>query len=255
MSKGSSLRLYKHQISPTLPRSVPPIYRKHKSYTMKTSQFLLGVAAAAGVQLISAATPAGSSPQVPNTLGLVFANNVVQPGELIAQSVVDAAQPSVYAPNPRNRNRGLKKHKPKKDQTYLFTLVDLNLPYFALPNTTDFASLVPGIGPNRTTRLHWFEYNVHAIPPHQQLQNFSAPLADYQGPMPPQGDEAHNYVLYLFEQPEGWKPEVGAMQRYNNASDSFARMNFSVEALSEQVGRPIAANYFLTENENNTKTA
>lgn len=73
--------------------------------------------------------------------------------------------------------------------------------------------------------------------------------------MPPQGDEAHNYVLYLFEQPEGWKPGVGAMQRYNNASDSFARMNFSVEALSAQVGRPIAANYFLTENENNTKTA
>jgi len=53
---------------------------------MKTSQYLLGVAAAAGVQLTSAATPAGSSPQVPNTLGLVFANNVVQPGELIAQS-------------------------------------------------------------------------------------------------------------------------------------------------------------------------
>jgi hypothetical protein len=53
---------------------------------MKTSQFLLGVVTAAGVQLTSAATPAGSSPQVPNTLGLVFANNVVQPGELIAQS-------------------------------------------------------------------------------------------------------------------------------------------------------------------------
>ncbi|THZ29090.1 hypothetical protein D6C91_01647 [Aureobasidium pullulans] len=234
--------------------SYPQLYPV-PSLPYTTSQFLLGVAAAAGVQLTSAATPAGSSPQVPNTLGLVFANNVVKPGELIAQSVVDAAQPSVYAPNPRNRNRGLKKHKPKKDQTYLFTLVDLNLPYFALPNTTDFASLVPGIGPNRTTRLHWFEYNVHAIPPHQQLQNFSAPLAEYQGPMPPQGDEAHNYVLYLFEQPEGWKPEVGAMQRYNNAGDSFARMNFSVEALSEQVGRPIAANYFLTENENNTKTA
>jgi phosphatidylethanolamine-binding protein (PEBP) family uncharacterized protein len=130
----------------------------------------------------------------------------------------------------------------------------LNLPFFALPATTDFASLVPGIGPNRTTRLHWFEYNVKAIPPRQMLQNFSAPVAEYQGPMPPKGDEAHNYVLYLFEQPEGWMPDQKAMASYANASDSFARMNFSVAALEKQVGCPIAANYFLVENENNTKS-
>ena len=49
--------------------------------------------------------------------------------------------------------------------------------------------------------------------------------------MPPLGDEPHNYVLYLFEQPEGWMPDQKAMAGYANASDSFARMNFSVKAL------------------------
>jgi len=73
--------------------------------------------------------------------------------------------------------------------------------------------------------------------------------------MPPRGDEPHNYVLYLFEQPEGWMPDQKAMASYANASDSFARMNFSVAALEKQVGCPIAANYFLVENENNTKSA
>ena len=118
----------------------------------------------------------------------------------ILQTVADAAQPTLYAPHPKLNNRNLKKHKSPgghNDKTYLFTLVDLNLPFFALPNTTDFASLVPGIGPNRTTRLHWFEYNVHAIPPRQTLQNFSAPIAEYQGPMPPLGDEPHNYLSLI----------------------------------------------------------
>lgn len=132
-------------------------------------------------------------------------------------------------------------------------MVDLNLPFFALPNTTDFASLVPGIGPNRTTRLHWFEYNVHSIPPHQTLLNFSTPIAEYEGPQPPQGDEPHNYVIYLFEQPEGYKPDFAAMKAYANET-SLARMNFSVSALEKQVGAPIAANYFMVENENNTKS-
>ncbi|KAI4850418.1 hypothetical protein E4T44_02763 [Aureobasidium sp. EXF-8845] len=222
---------------------------------MKPSQLFLGIAAAS-IQFAAAATPPGSEPQVPNTLGLAFDKNIVQPGELIDQAVADAAQPTLYAPHPRLNNRNLKKHKggPKKEKTYLFTLVDLDLPFFALPPTTDFASLVPGIGPNRTTRLHWFEYNVHAVPPRQMLQNFSAPVAEYQGPMPPKGDEPHNYVLYLFEQPEGWMPDEKAMASYANASDSFARMNFSVAALEKQVGCPIAANYFLVENENNTKS-
>lgn len=71
--------------------------------------------------------------------------------------------------------------------------------------------------------------------------------------MPPQGDEPHNYVLYLFEQPEGWKPDLSKVAAYANES-SLARMNFSVAALEAQVGKPIAANYFLVENENNTKS-
>jgi phosphatidylethanolamine-binding protein (PEBP) family uncharacterized protein len=91
------------------------------------------------------------------------------------------------------------------------------------------------------------------VPPRQMLQNFSAPVAEYQGPMPPKGDEPHNYVLYLFEQPEGWMPDLREVAAYANVS-SFARMNFSVAALEKQVGRPIAASYFLVENENSTKS-
>jgi hypothetical protein len=52
---------------------------------MKPSQLLLGIAAA-GIQFAAAATPPGSEPQVPNTLGLAFDKNIVQPGELIDQA-------------------------------------------------------------------------------------------------------------------------------------------------------------------------
>ncbi|KAI5201850.1 hypothetical protein E4T39_04977 [Aureobasidium subglaciale] len=226
---------------------------------MKPSQLLLGIAAAAAGG-VHAATPPGSDSQVPNSLGLVFDKNIITPGELVAQSVADAAQPSLfYTPHLKPGPRGLKKHPlplplPKPlDKTYLFTLVDLNLPFFALPATTDFASLVPGIGPNRTTRLHWFSYDNHALPPFFELKNQSVEIAEYQGPMPPQGDEPHNYVLYLFEQPKGFNPAVYLSKNYDE--DSFARMNFSIKALEQQVGAPVAANYFLVENENNTSTA
>ncbi|KAH0370277.1 PEBP-like protein, partial [Aureobasidium melanogenum] len=220
---------------------------------MKPSQVLLAVAAV-GVNVASAATPPGSTPQVANTLGIQFGKNNVQPGEMIDQVVADAGQPTLYFPSPKLSNRNLAKHPSPKDKTYIFTMVDLDLPFFALPNTTDFASLVPGIGPNRTTRLHWFEYNVHAVPPHLELKNFSTPIAEYEGPQPPQGDEPHNYVIYLFEQPEGYKPDLAAQKAYLNET-SLARMNFSVKALEEQVGKPIAANYFLVQNENNTKSS
>ncbi|KAI4730663.1 hypothetical protein E4T49_01606 [Aureobasidium sp. EXF-10728] len=218
---------------------------------MKPSQLLLGIAAA-GAQLATAATPPGSNPQVPNTLGITFGKNIVQPGEMIEQAVADAGQPTLYTPHPKLNNRNIKKH-PKHNKPYIFTMVDLNLPFFALPPTTDFSSLVPGIGPNRTTRLHWFEYNVYAVPPAQHLQNFSAPVADYEGPQPPQGDEPHNYVIHLFEQPEGWKPDQKAVESYRDEA-GLGRMNFSVQALEGQVGRPVAANYFLVQNENITKS-
>jgi hypothetical protein len=52
---------------------------------MKPSQLFLSIAAA-GIQFAAAATPSGSQPQVPNTLGLAFDKNIVQPGELIDQA-------------------------------------------------------------------------------------------------------------------------------------------------------------------------
>jgi hypothetical protein len=52
---------------------------------MKPSQLFFGIVAAS-VQFAAAATPPGSEPQVPNTLGLAFEKNIVQPGELIDQA-------------------------------------------------------------------------------------------------------------------------------------------------------------------------
>jgi hypothetical protein len=52
---------------------------------MKPSQFFFSVVAAS-VQFAAAATPPGSEPQVPNTLGLAFEKTIVQPGELIDQA-------------------------------------------------------------------------------------------------------------------------------------------------------------------------
>lgn len=60
---------------------------------MKPSQILFGIAAA-GVQFAAAATPAGSQPQVPNTLGIAFDKNIVQPGELIDQAGKSFPSPS-----------------------------------------------------------------------------------------------------------------------------------------------------------------
>jgi hypothetical protein len=59
-------------------------FRYHETI-MKPSQLFFSVVAA-GVQFAAAATPPGSEPQVPNTLGLAFEKNIVQPGELIDQA-------------------------------------------------------------------------------------------------------------------------------------------------------------------------
>lgn len=158
-----------------------------------------------------------------------------------AQTVADAAQPAVYY-------NTYDDHKTRKPDTYILTMVDLSLPFFALPPTTDFASLVPGVGPNRTTRLHWFEYDVTASGRFGALVNRSLPIAEYEGPQPPAGDIPHDYVVYLFKQPAGYKAPVDKRAYYADET-SFARMNFSVQALVDEVGVPVAANYFRVQHE------
>jgi hypothetical protein len=68
---------------------------------MKPSQLFFGVVAA-GVQFAAAATPPGSEPQVPNTLGLAFDKNIVQPGELI-----DQAGKFLFSSSTLDTNRGI----------------------------------------------------------------------------------------------------------------------------------------------------
>ena len=63
---------------------------------MKPSQLILGITAV-GVQFAAAATPPGSEPQVPNTLGLAFERNIVQPGELIDQAGMAFSSSLLYS--------------------------------------------------------------------------------------------------------------------------------------------------------------
>lgn len=103
--------------------------------------------------------------------------------------------------------------------------------------------------------MHWWELDVERTRS-GELKNCSLPIADYQGPHPPQGDIPHDYVLYLFKQPKGWKPPAGARALYDSDFTGIdPRFNFSVNALVEQLGQPVAANYLRTQNENNTATA
>ena len=78
---------YKGSLNPSrFPFSSPSLFlEQHHERIMKPSQVFLGIAAA-GVQFAAAATPPASEPQVPNTLGLAFEKNIVQPGELIDQA-------------------------------------------------------------------------------------------------------------------------------------------------------------------------
>ena len=128
--------------------------------------------------------------------------------------------------------------------TYTFALVDLSIPDYLI-DTDDPSSLVPGVGPNRTTRLHWWQDDV-TQGSDGEFSSSSADLAPYQGPMPPAGDEPHDYVLYLFDA-AGLVPPPNAEAFYDDTTVDN-RMNFSVQAIVDQVGAPLAARYFTVQN-------
>lgn len=72
--------------------------------------------------------------------------------------------------------------------------------------------------------------------------------------MPTLNDIPHTFTFYLFPQPDGFELPAWDAGRNYTALGAPDRLNFSVTAISEVVGAPIAANYYRTYNRSNTAT-
>jgi phosphatidylethanolamine-binding protein len=72
--------------------------------------------------------------------------------------------------------------------------------------------------------------------------------------MPPLNDIPHTYTFYLFDQPANFSLPVWDAGRDYFDARSMDRMNFSVHALADVAGAPIAANYIRVQNPGNNAT-
>ena len=70
--------------------------------------------------------------------------------------------------------------------------------------------------------------------------------------MPPLNDIPHTYTFYLFRQPLNFTLPAWDAGRVYTAPSASTRMNFSVTAISDVAGMPIAANYIRVQNPNST---
>lgn len=135
----------------------------------------------------------------------------------------------------------------------MLLLVDLSIPFTSIhANAT--SNLVPGLQPNRTTRLHWWTLDVKQSPngTFSTSNSNSTTPALYGGPMPPAGDIPHTYTFYLLPQPLNYSIPTAAQQAIYNPTSAYTRMNFSIEALIAAVGEPVAANYIRVHNANSS---
>ena len=111
--------------------------------------------------------------------------------------------------------------------------------------------LAPGLGANRTTRLHFWQAGL-TFANNGTLINTTDPVARYNGPMPPPGDIPHDYVFYLFQQTAGFAPppEHSPFNVNNVNAESMNRMSFDVQRFADGqgVGELVAANYIRVQN-------
>ena len=140
------------------------------------------------------------------------------------------------------------------EQTYTLLLVDLSIPSARVDaSKLNPAQLpvAPGLGTNRTTRLHFWQAGLR-FGSNGALVNTTEPVAFYQGPSPPPGDIAHAYVFYLFQQEGGFAPppEDSPFSASNVNANPSNRQSFSVQrfATEEGVGDLVAANYIQVQN-------
>lgn len=72
--------------------------------------------------------------------------------------------------------------------------------------------------------------------------------------MPTLNDIPHTFTFYLFPQPDGFELPAWDAGRNYTVLGAPDRLNFSVAAISDVVGAPIAATYYRTYNRSNTAT-
>lgn len=72
--------------------------------------------------------------------------------------------------------------------------------------------------------------------------------------MPTLNDIPHTFTFYLFPQPDNFALPAWDAGRNYTALGAPDRLNFSVTAIADIVGAPIAANYYRTYNRSNTAT-
>lgn len=131
-------------------------------------------------------------------------------------------------------------------------MLDLNIDDSGV-NTTDYASLTPGLNANQTTRLHWWGVN-YSQATNGSFINSTDAVAPYTGPHPPEGDGVHTYGLFLFDSTNYTMPE-DALDGTYYADDTAARFNFSLVDIADQIGDPVMANYFVSTYLNATDVA
>ena len=72
--------------------------------------------------------------------------------------------------------------------------------------------------------------------------------------MPILNDIPHTFTFYLFPQPDDFALPAWDAGRNLTALGAPDRLNFSVSAIADVVGAPVAANYYRTYNRSNTAT-
>ncbi|MCJ1270154.1 hypothetical protein MMC22_010050, partial [Lobaria immixta] len=104
--------------------------------------------------------------------------------------------------------------------------------------------------------IHWFQTNftlsaseitIASLSFHPLLST-TPPLAPYVKPQPPPGTGFHRYIELLFSQPANFS--IPANYTHFFSSGLSSRSSFNVTSFARDAGlsKPVAANYFLTEN-------
>ncbi|KAK1809745.1 hypothetical protein LTR12_015904 [Friedmanniomyces endolithicus] len=186
--------------------------------------------------IVQAQSPPGSQPSTNHALAVKYNGNLIlTPNALLPQPLL-ASAPAV------SLNQTL-------NGTHMLMLVDLAIPQSSINGTG--SEFYPGLVPCRTTRLHWLQTGLTQSA-NGTFVSDSAAIADYGQPHPGLNDIAHTYTFYLFRQPSNFTlPSYDAGRVFNPISVS-ARMNFSVTAVADVVGAPLAANYMRVINPNTT---
>ncbi|ATZ54896.1 hypothetical protein BCIN_11g02150 [Botrytis cinerea B05.10] len=209
---------------------------------MRLSTLPLGIATVCAA-LTCAQTPADSWPSTSRNIGSAFQNITVTPGKWISPSDV-TSQPTIYLTTPLNPN-------PNPNASYMLLMLDLSIPSSDVTTASLYSTLTPGLAPNTTTRLHWWQGNYTLAPSSSSSSlnplflNSTNSIAAYTAPRP-RDSTNHTYAFYMFAQPANYFVGEEAANGTYYEETTEARFNFSLKAVVESVGEPVAANWFVS---------